>query len=131
MARNLGRAELLSSSGTHLRYISSREAYSLIDTGDALKITSNRDLAKQKQLVIKLKDHRGVIRVVASLTFGDMQQNAESVADRRGGRARNKVEAWPTVHDTFAVTVVAGRGIFIPDPAAAEKRATKMRKAIA
>jgi hypothetical protein len=102
-----------------------REAHHLTDDGEALRCTNNRDLAKGKQLVIKLRDHRRLNRVIATLTRGDMERNAEAVADRRGDRSRTKVEVWPSVHDTFAVTVVAGRGVFVPDQAEAAKRGIK------
>jgi hypothetical protein len=63
---------------------------------------------------------------VATLTKSDMERNADAVIRGRGCRSRDKVEAWPHVHDTFAVTIVAGRAFF-PDPREAKKRVKKMR----
>ena len=122
MSRHLNRATLLSSNGIHLRYITARQAYSLVDSGEALRRTSNRELSKGKPLIIQLRDHRRIQRVIATLTERDMCRNAEAIADRKKNRSTRKVEAWPTVHDTFAVTIVAGRGVFVPDPQKAAER---------
>lgn len=53
-------------------------------------------------------------RSPCTLTFGDMQANAEASADHRHNAARDKVTLWPEIHDTRAVTIVAGRGAYIP-----------------
>jgi hypothetical protein len=123
MARHLNRAELLSAYGTHLRYITEAQAYAQIDAGEAVKLRCNRSLAKGKQLVIQLRDHRRVQRVIATLTERDMERNAESAAET--GKETMRVHQWPTVYDTFAVTIVAGRGVFIPDPVKAAERAQR------
>jgi len=125
MARHLNRATLISPLGTHLRYLSARQAYELVGSGEAIKLTSNRDLAQGKALVVQLRDHRRVKRVIATITSRDMERNAEAVSDRKRNSATRKVEAWPTVHDTFAVTIVAGRGVFTPRPEKASKRARR------
>ncbi len=87
------------------------------------------------QLVFKLRGRRDDsgthpvpgLRSVATLTKADMERNADAVKRNRSCRSRDKVEAWPDVHDTFAVTIVAGHA-FIPDPRLATKRAKQMRK---
>lgn len=53
-------------------------------------------------------------RSPCTLTWTDMEQNAEAVADHKDNAARTKVDAWPEIHDTRAVTIVAGRGAYIP-----------------
>lgn len=125
MARHPARAVLLSAHGTHIRYLTQCQAYRLIDAGEVRKLTSNRELAAGKQLVIALRDNRGIQRVVATLTRGDMERNAEAVVAGKRCRSREKVEAWTDVHDTFAVTVTGGK-VFIPDAAAAAERAKRI-----
>lgn len=72
----------------------------------------------------------------ATLTFHDMQRNAADHGvsgivslemlirlDGHQSESRTKLEAWPYEHDQFAVTIVAGRGAFIPDANLAKQRA--------
>jgi hypothetical protein len=89
------------------------------------KLCARRD---RDRGVITVTHSAATSTVVATLTFGDMKRNAEAVADHKSCWSRHKVDAWPEVHDTFAITVVAGRGIFRPDPLAAIERTRKMRK---
>jgi len=125
MARHPHRAELLSAHKTHIRYMTLCQAHRLIDAGEARKLTSNRELAAGKQMTIALKDNRGIQRVVATLTKGDMERNAEAAVAGKNCRSREKVEVWTSVHDTHAVTVTGGK-VFIPDAKAAAERAQRL-----
>ncbi len=77
----------------------------------------------------------------ATLTFGDMERNAAARGtsglipmeilqkiEEHQSPSRTKLEAWPYEHDHFAVTVVAGRGAFIPDTNLAKQRAVAMKQ---
>ncbi|HWR36389.1 MAG TPA: hypothetical protein VN622_11020 [Clostridia bacterium] len=122
MARHVHRAVVVSANGDRLKSISEREAYALVESGQATRLTTSRELAKGKRLVIMMKIRRKSCRVVATLTKRDMVNNAEAHEENRRCFSRDKVESWPEIHDTFAVTIVAGR-VWIPSETAAAARA--------
>lgn len=133
MARNLGRAILLNANGSYARFISTNSGYLMVEDGSAEEMEDT----ESGQLVFQLRANGHCrdlesktppgIRSAPTLTKSDMERNADAVVRGRQCRSRDKVEAWPHVHDTFAVTIVAGR-VFVPDQRLAEKRVKQMRK---
>jgi hypothetical protein len=120
------RAILLSRNNTHLHFLPIREGYSMVTEG----VASLEEHAGADGLaVFKLADTCRKVpnfHVLATLTRADMEQNADAVIRHKRNRSRLKVEAWPTVCDTYAITILAGRAYF-PDPREAKKRVKKMR----
>lgn len=127
------RAILQSSSGTHLRLISTRAGYLMVEDGTAEEMEDAENGLPVFKLRACVRPYKGGAHpaqtscVVATLTRGDMERNADAVIRDRHCRSRDKVDAWPDVHDTFAVTVAAGL-VFIPDARLALKRVKQMRK---
>jgi hypothetical protein len=119
-------AILLSAGNTHLRYIPVREGYDLVEEGYVSRVFGGGLPTFRLENDEMTAATPGCSQ--ASIKSSDMQANAAAVCDHKRNRARHKTEAWPTVCDTFAITVVDGR-VYIPDPRAAEKRVKKMRKA--
>lgn len=85
--------------------------------------TCRKSTNKTHHLIAQLVHPTKPRHSATDLTMSDMVQNAAAVVDHYRCRARTKVEQWPEVHDTHAVTVVAGRGVFVPDARAAARRA--------
>jgi hypothetical protein len=121
--RHPNRIQVYACSGRRLYSISEREAESL-DKSDP-EIVADRSKTG-KILSLKLPSPRAnAVRVVSTLTMGDMIANAEARDEQRNNRARIKVDRWNEVHDTFAITIVDGK-VFTPDPTAAANRAKRL-----
>jgi hypothetical protein len=112
MARHPHRAKVLSINGERLKSIGYQEAYAMIESGEAVRISRLK-----APLAIKLKAPRKTDPLKESqITLAEMEANAGLRGDRcrskrpdRIGnfvdRAMTKIEIWPDIGDTKAVRV--------------------------
>src|SRR5438270_10094843 len=109
MAIHRNRAQVRTSDGRRQISIPKNEALDKIQAG---QFQPARPVAGG-QLEISPRERnlksRWTPRVVASITAGDMRAYTEAVIEKRKNIALVKIKAWPKVHDTFNVTIVAGR----------------------
>lgn len=117
MARHANRVPLYSVNDYVLRSITIRDAFALLDEGKVGPVKNTR-----REIVgVQLKQlERNERPSSCSLTRSDAEKNSvvrvgakiaasDSIAALE--RAVAKVEAWPSVHDTKAVVISAGRAL--------------------
>jgi hypothetical protein len=131
MAYHRNRAKVRGASGNVQKRVPEEQAWQMLRSGNYIQVTTDEELAQGHPLEIeRIGRKRPDPSKARTITAGESKANAAAVRGKFTNDARIKVRNWSKIYrreNLRAVTVIAGR-IFIPDPKAAQERASALAR---